>query len=298
MLYNCACEREWNASTCRASTAAACSSFGVPSDAIAAPTAASVTALKRARHTLCPRTPRCSTGSTTCITSKQMFSPSRSQSSHSTSSEQPRAARCRCAMTPAELGTFTVSAPKSDAGFTSHKWYASAKSRLNTCPRTDVTRWMAAAPRHGRWSSCTSMPPAPPLVVTCALRGESAEAMQHASEGFSATCSTRAPPARSVIWPSLTYVQHARAACAVGWPSSLESDLNSRGTFLLQQPPYSSNGLAGACNFLYLENGRGRKRKRKEEASALLARMDGRRCATEPSRAPRAPRAAARVHPR
>ena len=53
-------------------------------------------------------------------TSKQMFSPSRSQSSHSTRWSAPLASCSRCAHTAPLVGTLVVSAPKRSCGSTSH----------------------------------------------------------------------------------------------------------------------------------------------------------------------------------
>lgn len=75
------------------------------------------------------------------ITSKAMFSPSRSQSSHRTSTSAPFASRSRCFTTPTFVGFRTVVAPKSSAGLVASQfWYLAWKSRLKTCPTTEVTR--------------------------------------------------------------------------------------------------------------------------------------------------------------
>ena len=83
--------------SCRASTAAASAADGLPSRAIAPKTSRSLTDEKCARETRSGVLANC--GSTRS-TSKQMFSPSRSQSSHRQSQPHPAASACRCASTP------------------------------------------------------------------------------------------------------------------------------------------------------------------------------------------------------
>jgi len=94
------------------------------------------------------------------ITSKQMFSPSRSQSSQSTRYSTPTASSCRC-LTMWPFSAFLVTgAEKSEAGSTvSQFWYACGKSMENTCPTTDVTTNVTGLPRKVPSNSCTGGEP-------------------------------------------------------------------------------------------------------------------------------------------
>ena len=185
---------------------------------MAAAMEAADTAEKKARCTMRrPPPERRSTGSAMCITSKQMFSPSRSQSRKSTSCAQPVASWRMCEMTAPLDGILTVPAAKSSLGGRSHDWYCCSKSRLNTCPLTLVTRKRAGAPWKRCWNSCTSV--APPFRVAH-WPSERKLAMAAASDGFSAT--QRMVSCISII------IQSVSSVCAVVGQESAASAATSR----------------------------------------------------------------------
>ena len=188
----------FRSSSWRASTALAWFTSGSPRFPIAASTAGLVTALNLARRTagLRPFTGRI-TGTHASITSKHMFSPSRSQSSHKMSRAAPRASRSRCSTTrePRDASVFTTGASKSEAGSTSQLWKRAGKSMDRTCPVTAVTLKSHSTPSCRRANSCTSRVP---RLVTC-FPSDRKEAMESASEGFSATHITRGRRSRSSI---------------------------------------------------------------------------------------------------
>lgn len=86
-------------SSCRASTARASFSLGSPRLAMAELISGALMALKRALHTWRFGLVGLRAGTAHSRTSKQMFSPSRSQSSHSTMWLQPFAQSCKCFFT-------------------------------------------------------------------------------------------------------------------------------------------------------------------------------------------------------
>mmetsp|Transcript_2140 Transcript_2140/g.4463 ORF Transcript_2140/g.4463 Transcript_2140/m.4463 type:complete len:237 (-) Transcript_2140:76-786(-) len=129
-------------SSCRASTALAAHASGTPACESAVLSASAPTDENRARNTHCSRDLG-RKSATACITSKQMFSPSRSQSSHSTSATHPRASCCRWFTTAPLRGCFIVSASKRLSGSPTHDCESVRKSSSYTCPRTAVARCRA-----------------------------------------------------------------------------------------------------------------------------------------------------------
>ena len=174
-------------SSCLASTARASHRFGAPRRDMASSTLRLVTALNLARWTR--ELVRGMERAHASITSKHMFSPSRSQSSQRMRSEHPRDSRSRCSTTraPGLASSFVTGAANRARGSTSQLWNRGGKSIVRTWPRTAVTRKSHAAPRKRRVNSCTSGPL--PRRVRW-VPSERKAAMDAASEGFSATHST------------------------------------------------------------------------------------------------------------
>ena len=194
---------------------------GRPKFRIAASTEGLVTALNLARRTGGLRADWGRiTGTHASITSKHMFSPSRSQSSHRMSCAAPRASRSRCSTTlePRDASFLTTGASNSAAGSTSQLWNRAGKSMERTCPVTAVTLKSHSTPSCRRANSCTSRLP---RLVTC-FPSDRKDAMDAASEGFSATHTTRGRRSRSSIAAgtgrprSAADVRRARRVCGRG----------------------------------------------------------------------------------
>jgi len=127
-------------SSCLASTASLSSLFGTPSDFMARTISSRFTALNLARYICCPCL--CAiTGLTQRMTSKHIFSPSRSQSSHNTSESTPLPSFLRMDTMEPRVGIDWMGASNKSAGAVdSQSWYSFGKSVENTCPVTEVTR--------------------------------------------------------------------------------------------------------------------------------------------------------------